>query len=103
MLISSASFGQMLSGDLKDEGRKMIVDSSYVINGNANGYISYELTVDRTGNVTATRLVGEKTNIKSTPARIKVRNYVMGLKFTAGNHYPQYQTVVVKITMVKPL
>ena len=102
LLASFGSFGQMLSGDLKDYGRKKISETSYVMESHVSGFVTFELTVDREGNVTSTRLVGKKTTVRSTPARMKARDHMMNFKFQKGNHYPKFQTVVVKLTLVKP-
>lgn len=102
LLGSFTTFGQMLSGDLKDAGRKQVSETSFVMESHVIGFVTYELTVDREGNVTSTRLVGDKTTVKSTPAKMKARDHVMGFKFEKGNHYPKFQTVVIKITLVQP-
>lgn len=102
LLGAFTSFGQMLSGDLKDSGRKKVSETPYVMESHTSGFVTYELTVNNEGNVTSTRLVGNKTTVKSTPARMKAREHVMKFKFEKGNHYPKFQTVVVKITLVKP-
>lgn len=102
LLGSFSSFGQMLSGDLKDSGRKMVSESTFIMESHTSGFVAYELTVDNQGNVTSARLVGDKTTVKSTPAKMKARDHAMKFKFEAGNHYPKFQTVIVKITLVKP-
>ena len=102
LLGAFTSFGQMLSGDLKDSGRKKVSDTPYVLESHTSGFVTYEITVNNEGNVTAARLVGKKTTVRSTPARMKTRDHVMKFKFEKGNHYPKFQTVVIKITLVKP-
>lgn len=99
LLFSNYSFGQIISGTLKDEGRKVLDNPNFIINGRANGYAKYELAVDRNGNVTSARKV--KTNIRSTPTLISVKNHVNKFKFEKGTYYPKFHHVVVKITVVK--
>lgn len=99
-LISFASYGQMLSGTLKDEGRKLVSEVKYVQEGGTDGWVIYELAVNREGNVTGLTL--EESTIKSTPNKVAVRNYLSGLKFEKGTHYPQFHHVRIKITVVKP-
>lgn len=100
--IAVSGFSQMMSGELKDEGRLLTSDTPYLVEGTMNGFIVYELTVDRTGTVTAARVEESQSTLKSTPSRIKTKKHVMGMKFTAGTYYPEFQTVFVKITAVKP-
>lgn len=100
--VSTISSAQMLSGELKDEGRVLTSQSEYVVEATSDGFIVYELTVDREGKVTAARVEEEKTTLKSTPSRIKTKKHVMSMTFTPGTYYPQFQTVFVKITALKP-
>ena len=97
---SGISFGQMLEGPLLDEGRKVISPVKYVHEGSTNGWGKFELSVDREGNVESVRMV--ETTIKSTPTKIKLRNYLMKLKFEKGTYYPKYHHVTVKLTSVIP-
>jgi len=64
-----------------------------------NGYCTYELSVDRDGKVTNARLVD--TNLKSTPAKYEVHNYVSEIKFEPGTYYPKFHYALVKITTLK--
>ncbi len=100
LFFSSLSFGQILSGEIVDEGRKMISETSFIVEGMANGYAVYELAVNRNGKVTSAKLVD--SNLKSTPAKYEIRNYVSRIKFVPGNHYPKFHHAKVKITTVKP-
>jgi hypothetical protein len=99
-LVSFTSFSQLLSGTLMDEGRKLISEIKYVQEGNVDGWVIYELAVNREGNVTGLTII--ESTIKSTPAKVDVRNYLAGMKFEKGTHYPQFHHVRVKITVVKP-
>lgn len=99
LLISNFTFGQLISGSLVDEGRKILNKPAYIVEGMANGWIKLELAVDRTGKVTSVRQV--ETNLKSTPARFEVKNYVKKFKFQPGTYYPKFHHVIVKITVMK--
>lgn len=101
LLLSSSVYGQVLSGDLKDEGRKLLTPTNFIIEGRINGFAKYELAVDREGKVTSARLI--ETDIKSTPSQVDLRNYLVKLKFEKGTHYPQFHHAVVKFTVVKPM
>ena len=95
------SFGQLMDGDLMDEGRKMISSSDFVLYDANEGVLFYELAVDRTGKVTSARLLLEGSTITATPTRMKARNYLVTLQFEA-THYPQFHHVCVKVTFKAP-
>lgn len=99
LLCSSMSFGQILSGEIVDEGRKMISETSFVVEGMQDGYATYEIAVNRNGNVTSAKLVD--SNLKSTPAKYEIRNYITRMKFEPGTYYPKFHHAEVKITTVK--
>ncbi len=99
LLVSSSSFGQLISGTLTNDGRKVLNQPSFVIKGMANGYAKYELAVDRNGKVTSAKLID--TNLKSTPAKYTIKNYVKTFTFQPGTYYPKFHHVVVKVTMMK--
>jgi hypothetical protein len=99
--MASCSFGQLISGTLLDEGRKMISTSSFKLTDHNEGVLFYELAVDRKGNVTSVKMLPEGSTIISTPTRMKVRNHVMTFKFQEGTYYPEFHHVKVKITTVK--
>lgn len=102
LFCSFQSNAQLISGDVVKEGRKLKSPTDFSIASNKTGVIYFELAVDREGNVTSERLILDKTTITSTPTRVKAKEYVSGLKFEPGTHYPQFHNVVIKIT-VKPL
>ncbi|MDG1147818.1 MAG: hypothetical protein P8N52_05880 [Crocinitomicaceae bacterium] len=99
LFFSSISFGQVLSGDIVDEGRQVISDIPFVVEGMVAGYCIYELSVGRTGEVVSARLVD--TNVKSTPAKYELRNYAFKFKFSPGTYYPKFHHARVKITSIK--
>ena len=99
LFLSNSLFSQVISGAVKDEGRKLLNKQAFVIEGMTNGYAKYELAIDRNGNVTSSRKV--KSNIRITPAHIEIINHVNKFKFQQGTVYPKFHHVVVKITMVK--
>ena len=100
-MLTSCAYGQILSGDLKDEGRKLVTETNFIVEGRVNGYAKYELAVNREGKVTGAKLL--ETDIKSTPSMVDLRNYVVTLKFEKGTYYPQFHHAVVKFTVVKPV
>lgn len=99
LFLSNISYSQMISGAVKDEGRKLLDKPAFVIEGMIDGYAKYELAIDREGNVTSSRKV--KSDIRMTPAHIVIKNYVNKFKFEKGTIYPKFHHVIVKITMVK--
>ena len=99
LFLSNASYSQVISGAVKDEGRKLLDRPAFIIEGMTNGYAKYELAIDREGNVTSSRKV--KSDIRMAPAHIEMKNYVNKFKFEKGTVYPKFHHVIVKITMVK--
>jgi hypothetical protein len=102
LFVSSFSFGQLISGTLMDEGRKLVTVTDFKVTDNNEGVLFYELAVNRKGLVTSARLLKEGTTVISTPTRIKVRNYLVTLKFEEGTYYPEFHHVKVKVTVKKP-
>jgi len=101
MIISSISFGQLVSGSLIDDGRKMISSETFKVVDSNEGIVFYELAVNPKGIVTSAKLVKDGTTVISTPTKMAVRNYVMTLKFEEGTHFPAFHHVVVKVTVSK--
>jgi len=95
---SAISYGQLVSGRLIEDERKLISKSDFTIQDQNQGVLMYELGVNRLGSVTSVRLINEGTTISSTPTRVKAKNYLMTLKFQEGTYYPEFHHVVVKIT-----
>ena len=100
-LLSFSASAQLVSGDLLQEGRKLITTSDFSLSGSSEGDIYFELSVDREGNVTSERLLTDKTTVVSTPTRYRAKELVHGLKFEAGTYYPQFHHVVVKVVVRK--
>jgi hypothetical protein len=97
----SLSYGQIFGGAVKDEGRKLLTETTFTYSGHVNGYATFELAVDREGNVTGTRLL--ETNIKSTPAMLTLKKEIVKLKFEKGNHYPAHHHAEVRFTLSNAL
>jgi len=97
--LSNLSYGQIISGEIVDEGRKVLNKPAFVIEGMTNGYAKYELSVDREGNVTSARKV--KSDIRMAPAHYEIKNYLNKFQFEKGTYFPKFHYVIVKITMVK--
>lgn len=93
----SMTYGQIFSGAVKDEGRKLLTQTDFKYSGRVNGFATFELAVDREGNVTSTRLL--ETNIKSTPAMFELKQEIMKLKFEKGTYYPAHHHAEVRFTV----
>lgn len=102
LILAYSTSAQLISGDLLDEGRKIISETDYTMIGSTEGEIYYELAVDREGNVTSERLLGDMTTIHSTPLIYGAKNYCKTLKFEKGTYYPKFHHVVVRVNVVKP-
>ena len=101
VLMCTFSNAQLLDGDIVTEGRKMVGTSNFKVVDPCEGAMYFELSVNRKGEVTSAKYLKEETNYFSTPAKIKVRNYLMKLKFQEGTHYPEFHHVRVKVTFIK--
>lgn len=96
---SSLAYGQILSGAILDEGRKLLTPTDFKYIGRADGFAILELAVDREGNVTGTRLI--ETDIKSTPAMYELKKEITKLKFEKGTYYPQAHHAQIRFTISK--
>lgn len=101
VLVANVSFSQMIYGELKDEGRKLLTKYEFVQKGRKSGYVNVNLAVDREGNVTSAKTV--KSTFTSTVTDMKVRQSLMKLKFEKGTHFPKFHQVVVRVTLVEDL
>ena len=101
MFISLMSFSQ-LSGDIKKDQRKLITETAFILEGNHNGKVVFDISVDITGKITAIKVVDDETTVKSTPAKIKAQNHVKTFVFEPGTAYPKFHQGRVVITLVKP-
>jgi hypothetical protein len=101
LLISVSSWSQ-ISGDVKKDNRELISEHSFVMEGTHTGRIVFDISVNAKGEVTSAAIVANESNIKSTPAKIKAKNYVTKFKFQPGTWFPKYHQGRVVITMVRP-
>jgi hypothetical protein len=97
------SFGQLLSGPLMDEGRKLITTTNFIVEDSREGVIIFNVAVDRTGKVSSAKVVSSETTVVSTPARIIATNYVKALQFQEGTYYPEFHQVKIKVTLKAPV
>lgn len=98
---TSFSFSQ-LSGDLKKHDRTMISEHSFVLEGNNNGRLVFNIAVNAEGEVTSAKLDSSESTVRSTPSRVKAQKYVSEFLFEPGTHFPEFHQGKVIITMVKP-
>jgi hypothetical protein len=103
MILPSLSFGQMLSGPLMDEGRKLLTSATFTIEDSREGVIFFNVAVDRTGKVASAKVDTEGTTVVSTPARIVATNYLKALKFEPGTYFPEFHNVRIKVTLKAPV
>lgn len=99
LLSYSQADSQVLTGTLIDSGRKLLTkDANFSISSTSEGVVVVELAVNRDGVVTGTKIIGEESTIKSTPAKMKAENAAKKLTFTAGTRYAPFEHVRVKYT-----
>lgn len=98
---TTMSFSQLIDGSLVDENRKLANPATFKVVDNNEGVMYFQLAVNRKGIVTSASLLTEGTTIVSTPTKIKVRNYLMTLKFEEGTYFPEFHHVRVKVSVAK--
>jgi len=99
LILSSSVNAQLIDGAIIEDGRSILGEPKYIVEGMKNGWAKYELAVNIKGVVTGVKIV--ESNLKSTPATTIIRNHVKNFSFEAGTHYPKFHHVVVKISMIK--
>lgn len=99
-LLGGTAYGQLISGAIIDEGRQMTSDTKFIVEGKKNGTAKFELSVDREGKVTGTRML--ESTLKSTPAEFELKKYMHTFTFAKGTYYPKFHHVVVKMTVFRP-
>ncbi len=99
LFFASSSHAQLIEGAIVTDGRAVLNNPKFLIEGMKDGWAKFELAVDINGNVTG--VTQKETNLKSTPATMLMRDHVKKFKFEAGTSYPVHHHVIVKITMVK--
>mgnify|MGYP007025784491 CR=1 FL=1 len=95
----SSANAQLIEGAIVNDGRQILGEPAYIVEGMKDGWAKFELAVDINGNVTGISML--ESNLKSTPATTIIRNHVKKFKFEPGTYFPKHHQVVVKITMVK--
>lgn len=101
-LITSNILVGQVQGDIVKDGRNLLTETTFVLEGDADGRIVYDISVDNNGEVTSAKRDLKESTIKSTPIDIQVRKYVSSFKFESGTHYPKFHQGRVIITIVKP-
>ena len=99
---SVPGFSQLIEGDLLKDSRKIISDITHVIKpSNYDGKITFKISVNSEGTITAADILEERTTIVSTPAKIKAKNLVYNIKFEPGTYYPKFHTGIYQIIYKK--
>ena len=98
-LMLTLSYSQLVGGAVIAEKRDVLPEASFELEGPTHGWATFELAVDRNGNVTSAHL--KDGTLKSSIDKNDAKKHAMKIKFTAGTHFPKFHTAEVKITMVK--
>ncbi len=101
LLAANFSQAQLISGELLDEGRKLVTPYTFTIKGKYKGVKYFELAVNREGIVTGVREEEKEDSFVSTPAKMLAEKELRELKFDPGTHFPKFQQVLVRIEFVK--
>jgi hypothetical protein len=99
-LIALPAFAQV-AGDIKNDNRKLLSEQSFTLQGTHEGVIVFKIAVNTEGEITSADVVSDESTIRSTPAKIKARNYIMGFKFEKGTWYPKFHQGTIRLTMLK--
>lgn len=95
-----SAFGQ-LSGEIKNDGRKMLTPFNYLVKGTQNGTVTVEIAVNIDGDVTSVQVIPSESTLVSTPSLMAVKNHVKTLKFEKGYHFPKFHRGRMKIVVEK--
>ncbi|MCR9174134.1 MAG: hypothetical protein NXI10_16665 [bacterium] len=98
-MFALTTHAQLSGGAVVAEGRDVLPETTFEVEGYNDGWALFSLAVDREGNVTSAQL--EETNLKSSIDRIELKKHAMSLKFQPGTHFPKFHNAEVRITMVK--
>lgn len=90
-----------VGGDINKDNRALKSDKPFVIEDSHEGTIVFDISVNAEGEITSVKVDPEKTTIKSTPAKIKARNYIADFKFAPGTWYPKYHQGTIRLTMIR--
>jgi hypothetical protein len=101
LLASSTTFSQILGGSAIDEGRKLLTKTNFILEGNFEGVIVYEIAVNRDGEVTSDRKLVEQSTLQTTPPHILAKKWLRTLNFTPGSNFPQHQHVIIQVNFKK--
>lgn len=101
LLLSLSTFGQV-SGDITKDGRKLIEEGSYVLEGSKSGTLVFKISVDAEGIISSASIVDKESTVKSTPTKIKARNYIVSsFKFEPGTWFPKYHQGFLTLSIQK--
>ena len=101
VLVAQFSKAQLISGELLDEGRKLVTPYTFTIKGKYKGVKYFELAVNREGKVTGVREEVKEDSFVSTPAKMIAEEELRTLEFDAGTRFPKFQQVLVRVEFVK--
>ena len=96
------AFSQLIEGDLFISGRKITSEFPLTIAPSTyEGKITFSIAVNEYGNVTSAKVIENRSEINSTPARIKAANLIYNIKFEAGTHFPKYHNGIYQVIFKK--
>lgn len=101
LALSGSLFSQnRLTGDLRNDQRKIKEDIEYTIDYKKEGRITVDIVVNIDGKVTSAIINEKHTNVLSTPMHIEAKNRAKRLKFESCYHCPKFHNGSV-VFMVK--
>lgn len=100
--VKNQGFSQLIEGDLLTSKRKITNDINAIISpSNYDGKIVFDISVNEFGAVTSAKVIDNRTEIISTPARISATKLIYSIKFEPGTHFPKYHNGVYQVIFKK--
>lgn len=101
ILFSAFSFTQV-SGEIINDGRKIVTTIPYTISGHQAGKFVFKITVNMDGKVTSCVLQKDESTIVSTPLMMKAKNNILtGLTFERDYAFPEFHYGYVTIEVIE--
>lgn len=101
MVLAAVTGKAQMTGEIKDDGRKMLTPFNYLLKGNQEGVIVVEIAVNIDGNVTSVQVIRNESTIVSIPTHMMVKEKIKTLKFEKGYHYPKFHRARLRVIIEK--
>lgn len=101
LVFNSLSFSQ-ISGEIEKSGRKLIKENALSMESHVSGVVTFQISVNIEGEIIYATVINSETDVKSSPAKIKARNYLTSnFAFEPGTWFPKFHQGKVRIQLIK--